>query len=296
MTGGIALDPNVLYQFKIATSGVASNSLQRRHRHSVHGGLRRNGAAHHALRTRQAERSRNDATRPSAKTGTFEFGKVATLKGGIKVFVGPRRDPFFFDLAQFFKIIPDRNYMNHPNPPPPTATSFRFASAQAEDHSQRTRLRDGGFQRLRHREAARLPSALRRPLDRDRNAQKVARAAGGSPGVIALWATTATPDGQLGIGESTMTLRYKLGLVALASPARSSEAAAQAGLHAVQFHAPGSGERAPAGNASRLQSDRAALAAGRQGSFRAVRRPQQDQPRPSRTPIPSCNRRSSRSR
>jgi Domain of unknown function (DUF4331) len=43
-----------------------------------------------------------------------------------KVFVGTRKDPFFFDLEQFFKIIPDRNYIVQPNPNPPfTVLSFR---------------------------------------------------------------------------------------------------------------------------------------------------------------------------
>ena len=29
--------------------------------------------------------------------------------GSIQVFAGAREDPFFFDLAQFLKILPDRN-------------------------------------------------------------------------------------------------------------------------------------------------------------------------------------------
>ncbi len=127
MTGGIALDPNVLYQFKVANNGVASNSITENtvlqftadstgtsQRITLYGPAQPNEVG--------------TANTKVAKTGSFSFGKVAKLKGGIKVFVGPRRDPFYFDLAQFFKIIPDRNYANHPNPPPPTATSFRFAS------------------------------------------------------------------------------------------------------------------------------------------------------------------------
>jgi hypothetical protein len=57
------------------------------------------------------------------------FNAVTPLANGGQVFVGPRADPFFFDLFQFFKIIPDRNYQNQPNVPPASATSFRGFSA-----------------------------------------------------------------------------------------------------------------------------------------------------------------------
>jgi hypothetical protein len=49
---------------------------------------------------------------PVAPTGTFGFNKLAILPGNIIAFAGPRADPFFFDLFQFFKILPDRNYQN----------------------------------------------------------------------------------------------------------------------------------------------------------------------------------------
>jgi hypothetical protein len=38
-------------------------------------------------------------------------GKIATMLGsatGMQVFAGPRQDPFYIDLEQFFRIIPDR--------------------------------------------------------------------------------------------------------------------------------------------------------------------------------------------
>jgi hypothetical protein len=35
-----------------------------------------------------------------------------TFADGVTAFVGPRADPFFFDLFQFFKILPDRDYHN----------------------------------------------------------------------------------------------------------------------------------------------------------------------------------------
>lgn len=65
-----------------------------------------------------------------AKTGTITFNTVgAAFSNGLRAWAGPAKDPFFFDLAQFFKIIPDRNFANQPNPPAPTATGFRGFTA-----------------------------------------------------------------------------------------------------------------------------------------------------------------------
>jgi hypothetical protein len=50
----------------------------------------------------------------------------------IQVYAGPRSDPFFFDLAQFFKIVPDRYYAYHQSGqsvPALSATSFRGFTA-----------------------------------------------------------------------------------------------------------------------------------------------------------------------
>ena len=127
MYGGIGLDPNVLYQFKVANAGVTSGSFQEDT--VIQFTADASGSSQHiTLYGPSAPNEVSTSNTTVAQTGTFDFGKVTTLKKSIKVFVGPRRDPFFFDLAQFFKIIPDRNYMNHPHTPPATATSFRFAS------------------------------------------------------------------------------------------------------------------------------------------------------------------------
>lgn len=42
------------------------------------------------------------------KSGTGTINKAFTA-GTMQVFAGAREDPFFFDLAQFLKILPDRN-------------------------------------------------------------------------------------------------------------------------------------------------------------------------------------------
>jgi hypothetical protein len=83
-----------------------------------------------------------------AQTGTTNtlVGGPPTVSGpvneilgdasGVQVFAGPRDDPFFIDLEQFFRIVPDRRPVSGPLsqlPPTPTATSFRTA-ANARDY------------------------------------------------------------------------------------------------------------------------------------------------------------------
>jgi hypothetical protein len=56
--------------------------------------------------------------------------------GGLQVFAGLRDDPFFLDLEQFFRIVPDRKPVSGPLsqlPEAPSATSWR-PSGQAVDY------------------------------------------------------------------------------------------------------------------------------------------------------------------
>jgi hypothetical protein len=195
MTGGIALDPHLLYQFKIATSGVGSNAFKEDT--VIQFTANSAGTSQHiTLYGPAAPNEVGTSNTLVAKTGAFEFGSVAKLKGGIKVFVGPRRDPFFFDLAQFFKIIPDRNYMNHPHGPPATATSFRFASAK-----QKIILNGQDYGTAGSNDCViKKPHDFLAPYDVlsivIEMPKKLLAPPSGSPGVIALWATTASPDNQ----------------------------------------------------------------------------------------------------
>ena len=84
----------------------------------------------------------NNALNPYPTTG--ETGKVFSPSSGMKVFAGPREDPFFFDLEQFFTILPDRGVpsgLTQPPPDPnqPMATSWR-PPGQAVDF-----LSNGGY-------------------------------------------------------------------------------------------------------------------------------------------------------
>jgi Domain of unknown function (DUF4331) len=195
MTGGIALDPNVLYQLKIATKGVASNSIKEDT--VLQFTADSAGTSQHV--TLYGPAAPNEVGTKNTlvpATGTFAFGSVARLKGGIQVFVGPRRDPFFFDLAQFFKILPDRNFMNHPSPPPATATSFRFASASQQIVLNGVNYGTAGSNKC----VIKKPHDYLAPYDVlsivVEMPKKLLAPSGGSPGVIALWATTGTPNGK----------------------------------------------------------------------------------------------------
>ncbi len=66
-------------------------------------------------------------------------GRINTNLGtaaGLQVFAGPRDDPFFIDLEQFFRVIPDRKPATGPLsqlPSTPTASAFRPAG-QAQNY------------------------------------------------------------------------------------------------------------------------------------------------------------------
>lgn len=121
-------DPSVLYQFKIDNTGdgiedrviqIQVNDRGPNQTVSVYGPSRPNRVG--TISTLTGSRRQGRLNQP------FSVGKGATA------FVGVRKDPFFFDLEQFFKILPDRNYLVQPNPSPPlTVVAFRPAG-QAKD-------------------------------------------------------------------------------------------------------------------------------------------------------------------
>lgn len=116
-SGNYSLNPYVLYQFKIAhgplgTKAPADLALQF---------LARGVGAGQRIDFRRAEGANvtptddsSDVATMNPPAGEFAFNRPegTPLGYGVTAFAGPRADPFFFDLFQFFTILPDRNYSN----------------------------------------------------------------------------------------------------------------------------------------------------------------------------------------
>jgi len=125
-------DPNVLYQFKIDNTGDFVEDLV------IQATFTGSGAAQKVMIAGPARPARTgnvtEALSPSATTGTI--GQTFNPLSDLKAFAGAREDPFFFDLEQFFKILPDRAtpITGTPDPTPntPKATTWR-AAGQARD-------------------------------------------------------------------------------------------------------------------------------------------------------------------
>jgi len=102
-----ALDPQVLYQFKIAhgAPGLEDMVIQLL---PTGAGTTQSIAVYGPFKPA----STGTMSALGTLTGTVPFNSATgtTLPNGLKVFVGPRSDPFFFDLFAFFKFLPDRDY------------------------------------------------------------------------------------------------------------------------------------------------------------------------------------------
>lgn len=107
-----ALDPNVMYQFKIDNVGTGVEDLVLQFQATSA------GTSQHVNFFGPAKP--NEAGTNStfvANTGSVTFGDRSgtAQSNGVKIFVGPTKDPFFFDLLQFFANIPDRYYGCQPS-------------------------------------------------------------------------------------------------------------------------------------------------------------------------------------
>lgn len=124
--GVTSFDDNLLYQFKVDNTGDANEDLVIQ-------------VTFHGSGSDQTVDVRGPMAPPvpgamrntvSASNPTIS-GKVATVLGsssGMQLFAGPRQDPFYIDLEQFFRIIPDRKPVTGPLsmlPDTATASSFR---------------------------------------------------------------------------------------------------------------------------------------------------------------------------
>lgn len=139
----VSFDPNTLYQFKIDNTGDGIEDLV------IQAKFTGTGASQQVQIAGPVKPSLTGTTAqfmtPNSVVGTLN--QAFTTSNGMQVFAGPREDPFFFDLNQFFTIFPDRAYSlassivntsgqtvstSPANPNQPMATSWRPAG-QAQD-------------------------------------------------------------------------------------------------------------------------------------------------------------------
>ena len=125
-TSNTYFDPNLLYQFKIDnnTDGVEDKVIQ-----ITFTGTGANQTVD--VRGPVAPPVPGAMGNTVATVAPAVTGKINTVLGsasGMQVFAGWRDDPFFIDLEQFFRIIPDRKPVTGPLaqlPDTPTASAFR---------------------------------------------------------------------------------------------------------------------------------------------------------------------------
>jgi hypothetical protein len=128
-TAAAGFDPSILYQFKIDNTGDAKEDKVIQVTFNGNGSSQKVQVVGPVAPPVQGAMMNTLATSSTATiTGTLStpFGSATALQA----FAGPRDDPFFIDLEQFFRIIPDRKPATGPlSMLPDTATASSFRSA-----------------------------------------------------------------------------------------------------------------------------------------------------------------------
>jgi hypothetical protein len=104
-------DPSVMWQFKIS-HGTAAGSPEDQ---VIQFGVTGTGTSQVITMYGPAaphEVSTSNTFVPTI-SGSFSYNKATLLTNGVKVFAGPRADPFYFDLFGFFAFLGDRNWGVH---------------------------------------------------------------------------------------------------------------------------------------------------------------------------------------
>jgi hypothetical protein len=119
-------DPNLLYQFKIDNSGDAVEDKVIQVTFSGYGPDQKVQVRGPIAPPVPGAMDNEIADATPTLTGTVNT--VAGDATGMQLFAGHRDDPFFIDLEQFFRILPDRKPVTGPLaslPDTPTATAWR---------------------------------------------------------------------------------------------------------------------------------------------------------------------------
>jgi hypothetical protein len=119
-----SFDPGVMYQFKIATDGGAKETKVIQFK-AIGIGAGQTIAMYGPATPAMVGTQSTWVGSPQS----FPVGKRTMLADGMLAFAGARKDPFFFDLVQFLRVVPERFAGYHADPgaavPPPSDSCFR---------------------------------------------------------------------------------------------------------------------------------------------------------------------------
>jgi hypothetical protein len=129
-TPSTSFDPNLLYQFKVDNTGDAKED-------KVIQVVFKGTGANQTVEVRGPVAppvigAMNNQIANATPAVTGAVNQVLGSPSGIQVFAGAREEPFFIDLEQFFRILPDRKPSTGTlSALPDTATAGSFRSAAA---------------------------------------------------------------------------------------------------------------------------------------------------------------------
>lgn len=119
-----SFDPNLLYQIKVDNTGDALEDLVFQITFTGSGASQQVQVRGPFAPTVRG--AMQNVVSPTAPALTGAINTVLGSSTGVQVFAGVRDDPFFIDLEQFFRILPDRRPGTGPLSTPTTATATSF--------------------------------------------------------------------------------------------------------------------------------------------------------------------------
>jgi hypothetical protein len=126
-----SFDPRLLYQLKIDNTGDAREDLVFQITFDAGTGASQKYTVVGPTAPATSGTPASGAVINTLVSGSGITGTVGSAAGsatGVQVFAGLRTDPFFIDLEQFFKILPDRRPSTGPLSVPQTAEASAFRS------------------------------------------------------------------------------------------------------------------------------------------------------------------------
>jgi hypothetical protein len=132
-TPGASFDPNILYQFKVDNTGDAKEDRVIQVTFKGTGTNQTVEVRGPVAPPVQGAMMNTVASVDPVVTGAIN--QVLGSASGVQVFAGAREDPFFLDLEQFLRILPDRKPVTgalSAIPDAPSATSIRSASTAVD--------------------------------------------------------------------------------------------------------------------------------------------------------------------